>query len=147
MSTNSNGYAPPLDPALRSHISDHDRLRDEVRAYADSIPQAFAEFQARANAQEAKAPSADPPKNRGGAPLGNQNARKHGYYSKSLPPKDQALFNEMQLISHNDLEEEITLMRVKLHNLFASPNPPEELIIKTVRAIAYLTYLQNQMRS
>lgn len=52
-------------------------------------------------------------RNHGGAtPETNQNARKHGIYSKVLLPEEQALFDEAPLGS---LDAEIRLLRVQIN--------------------------------
>ena len=54
------------------------------------------------------------PRNRGGAPRGNQNARKHGRYSPAVQP-DQ----EMELRAFS---QDIALPRVRLRALLRDPN-------------------------
>lgn len=57
-----------------------------------------------------------------GAPKGNQNARKHGIYSKSLLDDEKVLWDEIEI---GDLEQEIKLCRIQLRRAFAlhSENP------------------------
>lgn len=54
-------------------------------------------------------------KKKRGAPKGNQNARKHGFYSKVLDEKEQAAFD--QAIFVEGIDEEIALLRVKMISL------------------------------
>lgn len=57
-----------------------------------------------------------------GAPRGNQNARKHGFYAKKMTP-DQ-LDSLDQALEMEDLKQEIALMRVKLATLLGNPDTP-----------------------
>jgi uncharacterized protein YjcR len=52
-------------------------------------------------------------KNRGGAPEGNQNARKHGYYSKVLTPEQQVKLAQ----ANPDLLQEMKLMMLKMRSI------------------------------
>ena len=52
-------------------------------------------------------------RNRGGAPLGNQNARKHGYYSRVLTPQQQARLSQ----ANPGLLQELKLMMVKMDSI------------------------------
>ena len=68
-----------------------------------------------------------------GAPRGNQNARKHGLYSRVLD-EDQML----QLVKARavkGLDEEIAIMRVKLFTLLGKYPEKIELQIRTIAAI------------
>jgi hypothetical protein len=51
-------------------------------------------------------------KNKGGAPKGNQNARKHGFYSQVLTPHQQELFSQVSRV--NSFGPEIAMLRVKI---------------------------------
>lgn len=53
--------------------------------------------------------------NCGGAPHGNQNALKHGFYSKYIPPEDLEMFEEMP--GAGSLENDLRFARYKLLNL------------------------------
>ena len=66
---------------------------------------------------------------RGGQP-GNKNARTHGYYSDALGPKARKLLKRAHLIDPHDLEEEIDLMRVKIHQL--TDNDPDNIAVLTL---------------
>jgi hypothetical protein len=54
-------------------------------------------------------------KKKKGPPKGNQNARKHGFYSKVLDEKEQAAYD--QAIFVEGIDEEIALLRVKMISL------------------------------
>ena len=51
-------------------------------------------------------------KRKGGAPKGNQNARKHGFYSSVLTPHQQELFSQVSRLK--SFGPEIALLRVKI---------------------------------
>ena len=51
-------------------------------------------------------------KNKPGAPIGNQNARIHGYYSKILDNNDKR--NVKEAMTVNGLDDEINLSRAKI---------------------------------
>jgi hypothetical protein len=57
-------------------------------------------------------------RNRGGAPRGNQNARKHGLYSKVLTPEEQAALPEAGAL--NGLDREIAIVRIKIGGILAN---------------------------
>ncbi len=66
---------------------------------------------------------AERPKRRRGAPKGNQNARKHGFYAKVL---DEAERLDFELAAGvNGFDDEIALLRVKIKSLLA--NDPENI--------------------
>ena len=77
----------------------------------------------------------------GGQP-GNQNARKHGLYSKHFTPgQAEQLENADDL---KDLAPEINLLRVKLNGLLDDPNTSPDLILKIVNALARLMSVQRR---
>ena len=82
-----------------------------------------------------------PKKKRGGQP-GNQNARKHGFYSSHLPPEQAKLLEEAGDL--RDLRPEIALLRVKLNTLLDDPDTAPELILKTVHALTRLLSVQRR---
>lgn len=73
-------------------------------------------------------------KNRGGAPKGNQNARKHGFYSKVLT---QAQMMDFCLAADVDgIEDEIRLLRVKIKSLLVNEPDNFRLIIQATETLA-----------
>ena len=78
---------------------------------------------------------------RGGQP-GNQNARKHGFYSKHLSPEQLQDFDDALVI--NSLDQEIALLRVKLNSILADQKSPPELLLQTVNAFARLIAIQRR---
>lgn len=84
-----------------------------------------------------------PPKRQRGAPPGNQNARKHGFYSASLNPEEQeALYQALDL---EDLIPEIALMRVKLMQLVSYPDTSPDLLIKAARTLTRMVDVQHKV--
>jgi hypothetical protein len=62
-------------------------------------------------------------KRKRGAPKGNQNARKHGFYSKVLNEAEQLDFELVTGV--NGFDDEIALLRVKIKSLLE--NDPENI--------------------
>ena len=71
-----------------------------------------------------------------GAPKGNQNARKHGFYSKVL---DEAEQFDFELVSGVDgIDDEIALLRVKIKSLIAHDPDNIKLIMQATNTLAGL---------
>ena len=75
-------------------------------------------------------------KNKGGAPLGNQNARKHGFYSKVMDEAEKADFEEA--IEVDGIDEEIALLRVKIKSLVQHDTHNIRLIMHAIDSIGRL---------
>ena len=69
---------------------------------------------------------------RAGASPGNQNARKHGFYSKSLTPEQQEAIVEAR--KADILTEEIAFMRVKVQALVDDPNHDIDQVFRGIGA-------------
>ena len=82
-----------------------------------------------------------PKKKHGGQP-GNQNARKHGFYSRYLSPEQAKQLEEAG--GFRDLRPEIALLRVKLNDLLEDPDTSPELTLKTVNALTRLLSVQRR---
>lgn len=82
-----------------------------------------------------------PPKKKRGAPFGNQNARKHGLYSKYLSP--ERIKKLRQVAKIDDLGHEIIIVRLFLDSLLSNPNTSTDELYK---AISMLTKLVNTNR-
>jgi uncharacterized membrane protein len=68
-----------------------------------------------------------------GAPRGNQNARKHGYYSKVL---DEAQRMDFELASGvNGIDDEIALLRVKIKAILEKDPENFPLITQAVKVL------------
>ena len=72
-----------------------------------------------------------------GAPLGNQNARTHGFYSKVLDEEQQREYT--QAVEVEGLDSEIALLRVKIKSLVARDPENIDLITQGTNALARLT--------
>ena len=73
---------------------------------------------------------------RRGAPKGNQNARKHGFYSRVL---DEAERLDLELATGVDgIDDEIALLRVKIKSVLAHDPDNVKLIMEATNALARL---------
>ena len=71
-----------------------------------------------------------------GAPKGNQNARKHGFYAKVLDEAEQLDF---ELVSGVEgIDDEIALLRVKIKSLLSHDPENIKLIMQATSALARL---------
>ena len=71
-----------------------------------------------------------------GAPKGNQNARKHGFYSKVL---DEAERLDLELATGVEgIDDEIALLRVKIKSVLAHDPDNIKLIMQATNALARL---------
>lgn len=71
-----------------------------------------------------------------GAPKGNQNAKKHGFYSKALDEADKLQLEEARSI--DGLDEEIAVLRIKLRDLIENHPENIELALEAANTIARL---------
>jgi len=75
-------------------------------------------------------------KRKRGAPKGNQNARKHGFYSKVL---DQAEQLDFELATGVEgIDDEIALLRVKIKSILRHSPENIRLIMQATNALARL---------
>jgi len=71
-----------------------------------------------------------------GAPRGNQNARKHGFYSRVL---DEAERLDLELAQGVEgIDDEIALLRVKIKSILESDPENVRLIMEATNALARL---------
>ncbi len=73
---------------------------------------------------------------RRGAPEGNQNARKHGFYSKVLDEAEQLDFELATGVE--GIDDEIALLRVKIKSLLARDPENIKLIMQATNTLARL---------
>ena len=73
-----------------------------------------------------------------GGQLGNQNARKHGYYSKILTPEQQQILPDAAAV--RSLDHEIPVLRVKIASIMKNDPYNYPLLI---RALSLLTRMLN----
>ena len=85
-----------------------------------------------------------PPRNQGGAPLGNQNARTHGFYSKSLTQEQQESLVEAR--KADILAEEIATLRVKLAALLDDPKVDPNLLLRAYWTLARIVRIDDNLR-
>jgi len=71
-----------------------------------------------------------------GAPEGNQNARKHGFYSKVLDEVERLDFE--LATSVDGIDDEIALLRVKIKSLLAHDPENIKLIMQATNTLARL---------
>ena len=75
-------------------------------------------------------------KRKRGAPKGNQNARKHGFYDRVLDEAEQVDF---ELASGVDgIDDEIALLRVKIKSILSRDPENIKLIMQVTNALARL---------
>ena len=79
----------------------------------------------------------------GGQP-GNQNARKHGFYSKSLTPEQQEALVEAR--KADLLTEEIAFMRVKVQALVDDPNHDTDQVFRGIGLLARILRIDDNLR-
>jgi len=79
-------------------------------------------------------------KNKPGAPLGNQNARKHGFYSSVLDENQQRDLEEA--VGVEGLDNEIAFLRVKIKSLAREHPENVGLMIKAINSMARLLTLK-----
>jgi len=82
---------------------------------------------------------------RRGAPAGNQNARKHGFYSQALKEAQRIDLDEAQDIE--GLDDEVAVLRVKLKELLEHAPENVPLQLETARTLARLVQLQYKLGS
>ena len=71
-----------------------------------------------------------------GAPKGNQNARKHGFYSKVLDEAEQLDFELASGVE--GIDDEIALLRVKIKSILSNDPENIKLIMQATNTLARL---------
>ena len=71
-----------------------------------------------------------------GAQPGNQNAKKHGFYSKALDEADRLQLDEARGL--DGLDEEIAVLRIKLRSVIENDPKNVELALEAANTIARL---------
>ena len=82
-------------------------------------------------------------KRKRGAPKGNQNARKHGFYSKVLDEADQLDFELAAGV--NGIDDEIALLRVKIKSILEKDPENIKLIMQATNTLARLVKISYKM--
>jgi len=78
-----------------------------------------------------------------GAPPGNQNARKHGFYSRALTEAEQLEMEEAVYV--DGVDQEIALLRIKLRELVESQPDRIDLHLEAANTIARLIRTRYQI--
>jgi len=78
-----------------------------------------------------------------GAPKGNQNARKHGFYSRALTEAEKVDFEEASLIE--GIDQEIAFLRLKLMELAEREPDRVDLHLEAANTIARLVRTRYQI--
>lgn len=81
-------------------------------------------------------------KNPGGQP-GNQNARKHGFYSNALTLEQQVLLAPAKRLG--GLDEEIALARVKLKSIITHTPQNYDVLADAIALVARLTGMRQRL--
>lgn len=84
-----------------------------------------------------------PRKKSGGQP-GNQNARKHGLYSKVLTPEQLEAFQDV--CNQKYLQKEVALLRFMIEDLLAQPDPDVKLVLRTMGTLGRLIRVDDRLR-
>ena len=75
-------------------------------------------------------------KRKRGAPKGNQNARKHGFYSRMLDEREQRDFKMASNV--NGVDDEIALLRVKIKSVLLHDPENIKLIMRATNTLERL---------
>jgi hypothetical protein len=75
-------------------------------------------------------------KGKRGAPKGNQNARKHGFYSRALNEVEQLDFEKATKV--DGIDEEIALLRVKIKSVLEHDPENIKLLIQATNTLIRL---------
>jgi hypothetical protein len=80
-------------------------------------------------------PATQLPRQKRGAPVGNTNALKHGFYSRNFRRQESA---DLEASDFDGLADEVSLLRVSLRRLFdfASETPDPKLMISTLKSLS-----------
>ena len=78
-----------------------------------------------------------------GALKGNQNARKHGFYSRVLSEAEQQDFEQATAVE--GIDDEIALLRVRIKSLVASAPDNIKLIMQATGMLARLLRTKNNI--
>ena len=71
-------------------------------------------------------------KRKPGAPIGNQNARKHGYYSKILTPEQKKV---LEVASFPGIDAEIALLRMQIRSIIQTGPKNQEPLQRVMSAL------------
>jgi hypothetical protein len=80
-----------------------------------------------------------------GAPLGNQNAWKHGYYSRRLTPHQQDLLSSLARLDTRG--REIDIMRIRIASILAGDPGNKRVLTRALVSLAGLLRANRQIGS
>lgn len=98
-----------------------------------------------ANGSGKKAKTGGRRKKRRGAPLGNQNARKHGFYSRVLTPEQLRRLPKARAM--DGFDQETALIRLRLGALMAQSDPNFTLFFRAMGTFIRMIGNTNRIRS
>jgi len=81
---------------------------------------------------------ASQPRRKRGAPIGNTNALKHGFYSRDIRKIESG---DLDALTPEGLADEVVLLRIVLRRLFthASSTPDEKLMISDFKSLSVIS--------
>ena len=82
---------------------------------------------------------------RPGAPLGNQNARTHGFYSTRLTQQERDAIPDPTKLK--GLEGEIALIRLRIRRIVSNPDSPPELLFRAINTLVRTMELNEQLNN
>jgi hypothetical protein len=86
-----------------------------------------------------------PRKKRGvGAPPGNQNARKHGFYSKILTPEQKQV---LDIAARLDIDSEVALLRMQIRSILQTNPQNLDPIRRTMSQLCSVVRIRHDMAS
>ena len=128
---------PPICPSARLP---HVRLSPDTPHFPTSL---LTRYPIHMDSQQTNQPS--PPRRRRGAPIGNQNARTHGFYSSRLTERDQDSLPDA--VHLKGLRVEIALIRLKIRRLVSNPDSPPELLFRAINTLARALEVNEQINN
>ena len=84
------------------------------------------------------------PKRGPGAPLGNQNALKHGLYSRVLTPEQRESLYYAE--DAKFLDKEIVVLRMKLETLLADPTTDPDLFLRALGMLSRMVRINDNIQ-
>ena len=84
------------------------------------------------------------PKRGPGAPLGNQNALKHGLYSRVLTPEQRESLYYAE--DAKFLDKEIVILRMKLETLLADPTTDPDLFLRALGMLSRMVRINDYIQ-
>ena len=94
---------------------------------------------------KARAERVSRPRRKSGGQPGNQNARKHGFYSRYLTQEQRDAYRAAKY--GPSLTPEIAIMRLIVRDIMADPDADQVLLLRSVRTLARLLSVQTQLRN